>query len=100
MSCTQGQKIASVSEQNQEAKLDCKLPRVLDRTIALGFPKIELINRIIGSIIAVYLFNFLVENYQFTGAAWGQSLALIMMSFVSIVFILWKNNQIIKEKNG
>ena len=41
MSCTQGQKIASVSEQNQEAKLDCKLPRVLDRTIALGFPKIE-----------------------------------------------------------
>ena len=68
--------------------------------IGLGFPKVELANRVIGSVIAIYLFQVLIDKYQFIGAAWGQSLSLIMMSLVSIVFILWKYNKIKKEENG
>jgi len=39
--CHNGQRKASASEQNQEAKLKCKLPRVVEGAIALGFPKVE-----------------------------------------------------------
>lgn len=41
MGCKQGQKLKVTSEKNELAKLKCKLPRVLDGSIALGFPKVE-----------------------------------------------------------
>lgn len=67
--------------------------------IGLGFPKVELANRIIGSIIAFFLFKHLINEYQFIGAAWGQTISLIMMSLVSIIFIVWKNGRLNKIKD-
>lgn len=58
--------------------------------IGLGFPKIELANRIIGSIIAYVMYTYLITKYEFIGAAWGQTISLIMMSSISLFFIVWK----------
>lgn len=58
--------------------------------IGLGFPKIELYNRIIGSIFAYAIYSYLIENYTFYGAAWGQSLTLFTMGTISLTFILYK----------
>ncbi|WP_321827000.1 oligosaccharide flippase family protein [Maribacter dokdonensis] len=58
--------------------------------IGLGYPKVELVNRIVGSIGAYFIYLFLINKYQFTGAAWGQTITLLIMSMVSLLFILWK----------
>jgi len=54
--CQNGKKTALASEQNTNAKLNCKLPRVVDRTIALGFPKIEGLAPSIGKLNMTVLF--------------------------------------------
>lgn len=54
--CQNGKKTALASEQNTNAKLNCKLPRVVDRTIALGFPKIEGLAPSIGTLNMTVLF--------------------------------------------
>jgi len=54
--CQNGKKKALASEQNTNAKLNCKLPRVVDRTIALGFPKIEGLAPSIGELNMTVLF--------------------------------------------
>ncbi len=65
--------------------------------IGLGFPKIELINRIIGSILAFLLYGYLIDRFTFFGAAMGQSLSLLAMSLISLIFIMYKYFEIRKK---
>jgi O-antigen/teichoic acid export membrane protein len=58
--------------------------------IGYGYPKIELVNRVIGAILSIILFKFLIEKYGFFGAAWGQSLAYVLMTTISLFFIVYK----------
>lgn len=58
--------------------------------IGYGYPKVELINRAVGAILSVILFKFLINKYGFFGAAWGQSIALILMTMISALFVLYK----------
>jgi O-antigen/teichoic acid export membrane protein len=58
--------------------------------IAYGYPKIELINRLFGAILSIYLFHILIKNFGFYGAAWGQSIVFIVMSAISSLFIIYK----------
>lgn len=67
--------------------------------IGLGYPKVELVNRIIGSIFAYFTYKYLITNFQFMGAAWGQTITILIMSVVSLVFILWKYIMQKKETN-
>lgn len=59
-----------------------------DILIGLGYSKTELLNRSIGAVIAFIGFTFLIKEYQFWGAAVGQSLALCAMSIISIIAIV------------
>lgn len=68
-----------------------------DIIIALGYPKIELVNRIIGSLLAFLVFYVLIEYFTFYGAAWGQTITLLVMALISFAFILYK---MIKAKNN
>jgi O-antigen/teichoic acid export membrane protein len=61
-----------------------------DIIIGLGFTKLELCNRLIGSIFSILLFKYLILNYGFTGAAWGQSLSMLVMCCISMSFFLYK----------
>ena len=58
--------------------------------IGFGYPKVELINRIIGAVLSVLLFKVLIIKYGFFGAAWGQSIALVLMTLISALFVLYK----------
>lgn len=59
-----------------------------DILIGLGHSKIELRNRIIGAILAIAGFTYLISEYQFWGAAWGQSVALCVMSLISMITLI------------
>ena len=61
-----------------------------DIIIGLGFPKVELVNRIIGSLFAFFIFVYLIKHYTFFGAAWGQTITLLFMGAISMSFILYK----------
>jgi O-antigen/teichoic acid export membrane protein len=57
--------------------------------IGFGYPKVELINRTIGALISVLMFKILIEKFGFYGAAWGQSFAFILMTIISMFFLIF-----------
>jgi O-antigen/teichoic acid export membrane protein len=65
-----------------------------DILIGLGHSKIELRNRIIGAILAIAGFTYLITEYQFWGAAWGQSIALCVMSLISMITLIGVNKKL------
>ena len=60
--------------------------------IGYGYPKVELINRSVGALISVILYKMLIDRYGFFGAAWGQTLAYIFMTLISLSFIYYKTS--------
>lgn len=58
--------------------------------IGFGYPKVELVNRIVGASLSILLYSFLIRKYNFYGAAWGQSIVLSMMAGISGLFIIYK----------
>lgn len=59
-------------------------------TIALGFTKITLYNKIIGSIASIISFDWLIGNYGAAGAAWGMVLSYIYFLIGNIIMVLIK----------
>lgn len=51
--------------------------------IGYGYPSYELINRLIGSVLSFLIYSYLISNYEFYGAAWGQSLTWLIMGGIS-----------------
>lgn len=63
--------------------------------VGYGFTKTELLIRIIGSVVCVFLFKFLIDTYGFYGAAWGQVFSFVFMAVLSLAVLLYqmrKNN--------
>lgn len=60
--------------------------------IGLGYPKIDLSIRIIGAIFAYFLYKYLISNYGYFGAAWGQSLSLFFIAILSLLAAVIINN--------
>jgi O-antigen/teichoic acid export membrane protein len=58
--------------------------------IGYGYPKVELINRAVGALISVLLFQYLIRHYGFMGAAWGQSIIFVFMTLISGLFLVYK----------
>ncbi len=65
--------------------------------IAYGYSKIALVNKMIGSLISILLFKFLITNYEFYGAAWGQVLSFLGMSIVGLIILLIKKKNYIRR---
>jgi O-antigen/teichoic acid export membrane protein len=65
--------------------------------IGYGYPKVEMLNRMIGAVSSVFMFKLLINNYGFYGAAWGQSVSFILMTLISSFFIFYKL-KLIKSK--
>lgn len=58
--------------------------------IGYGYPRVEFINRAIGALLSFFMFKYLIINFGFYGAAWGQVFSMLLMSIISIMFILYK----------
>lgn len=58
--------------------------------IGYGFTKSELFIKIIGAILSVLLFHFLIDRYSFYGAAWGQVISFAVISVLVTLFLAYK----------
>jgi dsRNA-specific ribonuclease len=56
-------------------------------------PRYELINRILGSVLALLMYKYFIENWGFYGAAWGQSLSWIGMGIISLICLVIVKNK-------
>lgn len=61
--------------------------------VAHGYPNITLLAKIIGSIISIFLFKFLISNFEFYGAAWGQVLSFLAMTIVCLIMLFIKQRK-------
>ena len=67
--------------------------QMYDVVIGYGYSRIELYNRILGSFLAVIAYKYLIKNWGFYGAAWGQSISWLVMGLISmtlIIFLIYK----------
>ena len=60
-------------------------------TIALGFTSITLINKVIGSVLSILCFNFLISKYSALGAAWGVVLSYVLFFLGNVLLVLVKS---------
>ena len=56
-------------------------------TIARGKTTIPLINKIVGSVLCILMFNILITRYEFVGAAWGLVLSYIITLIGNLVLL-------------
>jgi len=57
--------------------------------IALGFSKVSLFEKLIGSIFTVFMYIYLIKHFGFIGAAWGNVLCYFIMSLISGLILLY-----------
>ncbi len=63
--------------------------------IAYGYSKVSLIEKIIGTLLTICMYVYLIKNFGFIGAAWGNVLCYFGMSLISgiILIYLYKKNK-------
>lgn len=62
-----------------------------------GMPKTVLFTRLVGSIIVVGIFAFLIERYGFFGASWGQVISPIVMSIITLGYLVLAHKKSIER---
>jgi O-antigen/teichoic acid export membrane protein len=58
--------------------------------IGYGFSKITLLNKMIGTILSLGLFQILISKFGFYGAAWGQVFSFLILTFSSVLLLFFK----------
>lgn len=64
--------------------------------IAYGYSKVSLIEKIIGTAFTIGMYIYLIKKMGFIGAAWGNVLCYLGMSFISgiiLIYLYRKNKQ-------
>lgn len=56
-------------------------------TVALGFTSITLLNKVIGGLLSVFSFYFLINNFGAIGAAWGVVLSYLYFFAGNIILV-------------
>lgn len=52
-----------------------------------GYTKTVLFTRILGSVALIFMFNYLIGRFGFFGAAWGQVLANLIMTIITVIYL-------------
>lgn len=68
---------------------------VITVIVGLGFTKSELMNRLIGAVLSILMYKYLINHFGYMGAAWGRSLTFIIMTIIGVVFIFFNKNKMI-----
>jgi O-antigen/teichoic acid export membrane protein len=66
--------------------------------VAYGFSRFELVNKILGALFSILAYKFLINNYGFYGAAWGQSLSWFIMAMITVTFLFLKRFKFILKQ--
>lgn len=60
--------------------------------IAKGYTFLSMTSEVIGAILSIFMFNILINKYNFYGAAWGQVISYILIFIIGIiVYFIYKN---------
>ena len=59
-------------------------------TVALGYTSITLTNKIIGSVLSILSYGFLINRYGAKGAAWGMVMSYIYFFLGNVLLVLIK----------
>lgn len=70
---------------------------VTELTIVLGFTLLSLINKIIGVVFTIAMYSYLITNWQFLGAAWGQVFSFFLLMMINLFFLLVWNKYFNKK---
>lgn len=71
---------------------------VNDLTIALGYSKVILYTKIIASVISLFLIAYIIRNWSFYGAAYGQTVIYGLFVIINISILIINKN--INRKEG
>jgi O-antigen/teichoic acid export membrane protein len=58
--------------------------------VGLGYSKITLMNRLVGTLGVVVMYKLLIHYFGFDGAAWGQVFSYVILTLFSLIFIIFK----------
>lgn len=58
--------------------------------VGYGYTKSELVIRLIGALLCILMFRYLISRFGFYGAAWGQVISFILMAVIAVIFIVYK----------
>lgn len=61
--------------------------------VGYGYSRGELLVRITGAIISIGVYYYLIRDYTFKGAAWGQVISFTIISLIGIVYLLIKKKK-------
>jgi O-antigen/teichoic acid export membrane protein len=61
---------------------------------AFGFTKVCLINKIIGSTMAIGIYYYLINSYGFYGGAWGRVVAPLLVFIIGCISLVLLKNRI------
>ncbi len=61
--------------------------------VGYGFTKSELMIRVIGALLCVLMFKWLIGNFTFYGAAWGQVISFVIMTAISMLFLFYQSRK-------
>lgn len=53
--------------------------------IGFGLVKQELLVRVVGALLSIIMFKFMIDKYEFIGAAWGQTLSFVILSVIGLI---------------
>lgn len=62
---------------------------ISDSMIGYGLTKNELINKLLSSIIVFCLYIYLINNWGFYGAAWGQFFSWLVLGVVNFIVLIY-----------
>ena len=70
---------------------------------AFGYTKTAMMNKVISAILVLILYNHLINNYQFIGAAWGRVMAPFIVFIIGLLSLFFLKPKITRmryaEKN-
>ena len=65
-------------------------------TIALGLTKIPLYNKVIGSILCIAMYKFMIDKWQFDGAAYGVAISFMIFTIGNLALLFLQRKKFIK----
>lgn len=65
-------------------------------TIALGLTRIPLYNKIIGSILCIAMYKFMIDQWQFDGAAYGVAISFMIFTIGNLALLFLQRKKFIK----
>lgn len=65
-------------------------------TIALGLTKIPLYNKVIGSILCIIMYKFMIDIWGFNGAAIGVSLSFVIFTIGNLALLFMDRRKLVK----